>query len=46
MKLLKFVSVLALTAGATLSFTACKKDKDVFNTVSKEQMVGKWDMVL
>ena len=46
MKFLKFVSVLAVMAGSMFFFSSCSKQKDAVNpsnTVTKDQLVGKWN---
>jgi len=42
MKSLKFASVLAVMAGSMFFFSSCSKKNDTVNTVSKDQIVGKW----
>ena len=44
MKSLKIVSTLLIVAGFALTFASCSKDKDAVTTVTKDQLLGKWNM--
>jgi hypothetical protein len=46
MKSLKFSGVLAIAVILLFSFSSCKKDKESIsaNTVTKNQLLGKWNM--
>ncbi len=46
MKSLKFFSALAIVASLLFSFSSCKKGNDSVskNTVTKDQLAGKWNM--
>ena len=46
MRSLKSLWVLSLATSLTLVFSSCKKDNDVVNAVSKEEMAGKWKLVI
>ena len=46
MKSLKIISALFIVAGFVLTFASCSKDKDAVNTVTKAQLLGKWDMTV
>jgi hypothetical protein len=46
MKSLKIVRTLFIAASMVLAFNSCSKDKNAVKTVSKEQLAGKWNMVV
>ncbi|MEO6229521.1 MAG: hypothetical protein ABJB11_14580 [Ferruginibacter sp.] len=46
MKLLKSLSVVVIVTGLVFSFTSCKKDKPVDHTITKDQLTGKWNMLV
>ena len=48
MKSLKFFSVVSFVAVLLFSFSSCKKDKESVpgNTVTKNQLLGKWNMIV
>jgi len=48
MKSLKFFSVVSFVVVLLFSFSSCKKDKESVpgNTVTKNQLLGKWNMIV
>ena len=48
MKSLKLFGVVSIVVALLFSFTSCKKDKESVpdNTVTKDQLLGKWNMVV
>jgi hypothetical protein len=47
MKTLKFINAFAITVFFLLAISSCKKDKESVssNAVTKDQLLGKWNMV-
>ena len=46
MKSLKTLSTLFIAASLVLAFASCSKNKDSVDTLSKDKMVGKWNMAI
>ena len=46
MKSLKIASIVFIVASIALVFTSCRKEKEDVKQISKEQLVGKWNMTL